>query len=197
MKKFLVILGVTILVIVLVIGCFYFYQWFNFRQLVVQQKDLAQQVDKKFEGLSEQQKNEALNTIDVGTTINKNIDKQEVKNIVVNSIIEANDKLIQFKMRTEITDAAKAYLALNENYGISGTDNVCQSFDLKNSISTMLRLSPIPASCAIGANFPLKTFTVTVPSPINSNKIYCTDQNGFAGLITNENLPFMSGVKCK
>jgi hypothetical protein len=202
MKKILVILCI----VVLAIGCFYFYQKYT----------TEQSINKTIENLSDEQRNKVKSDIsDMISQTNESkkkasemglptlpVNNQEIEKDVTDAAIKASDAEIKSQMQTYgIPASAELYFSQNQNYGISKTNNICENpdpsvFNFSSILSSINENSKTLAKCAISNQFPSKTFTVIVPSLV-TNGLYCTDQNGFAGLITNDNTQFVSGVKCK
>ena len=198
-KKILIVLGVALLALV----SFYFYQRFTFEQ----------QINNKLGNLSAQQKNQVRSAINNATSevnqIQKNVsdktgitfpsvNNKNVVNAVVNAQKAGADAAIKMSMQN-IDSIAKMYVINHQNYGVSVSNNACVNSDYDSFVSAiqdMNKYSFIPASCVVDNNFPAKSFTIIVPYPTESHKMYCTDQNGFAGIV-DDNFNLQEGVKCK
>lgn len=196
-----------ILIIVLVSsavgGSIYFYRKYHSEQ----------EINKNLENLSDQQKIQAGADINVITSVssqlNKNISNksgipispvndQEVEKTVVDATIKASNVGIKTGMQNMV-GAAEIYFGNHKNYGVSNLQNACLGSDLDNFLpylSIINKYSKTLAKCAVSTNFPTKTFTIVVPSLVE-NGLYCTDQNGFAGVIVNTDSQFIAGIKCK
>lgn len=96
---------------------------------------------------------------------------------------------------------AQIYYLRNKNYGKSETANICtaptSAGGLGDIIYAMKKLGS-KVSCAVDGHFPSKSFTLTVPAVATKNQYYCTDQNGYNGLIPSLSTGnFALGFNCK
>ncbi len=96
---------------------------------------------------------------------------------------------------------AQVYYLRNRNYGSSGSANICTAATsnggLGDIISAMQKLGST-VSCIVDPNYPSKSFTLTVPSLANHGQYFCTDQNGYVGLVPSvTTAPFRAGLACK
>jgi hypothetical protein len=96
---------------------------------------------------------------------------------------------------------ARVYYLRNRNYGSSAKNSICTASTsnggLGDIVGAMQKLGST-VSCIVDPNFPSKSFTLTVPSAAHKGQHYCTDQNGFIGLIPSlTSAPFSLGFACK
>lgn len=179
-----------------------------------QKYEIQKQINKKKETLTYRQKIQAENdtekmisqTNDLRNKISNlgipvlPVNNQEIENIVTDAAVKASDAAIKSNMQQAIPPTAEIYFDYHHgNFGVSASSNICvdPSLDsIKQWITSIDKYSKTPAKCVVSSSFPAKTFTVTVPSLVNDG-LYCTDQNGFAGIIATNSNQFVVGEKCK
>jgi hypothetical protein len=96
---------------------------------------------------------------------------------------------------------AQVYYFRNRNYGASASKSICTDVTsnggLGDIVSAMQKVGS-SVSCVTDKDYPSKSFTLTVPSLAQKGQYYCTDQNGYIGLVPSmSKAPFVLGLKCK
>ncbi len=125
-----------------------------------------------------------------------------LKNNVIGQTTTQVDAIIKDSIKS-VGSVSLAYYVQNRNYGISNQKNICADASQNISIGTIIagiqKVTTNSVSCVVDTNFPSKSFTIIAPSTVNIGQYYCTDQNGFVGLIPNisPTSGFKQGLKCK
>ena len=119
---------------------------------------------------------------------------------VVKKTAEDIDKGTMTSFKAVGADAQIYYLR-NRNYGASATKSICTDVTsnggLGDIVSGMQKVGSA-VSCVTDKEYPSKSFTLTVPSVAQKGQYYCTDQNGYIGLVPSiTKAPFSLGLKCR
>lgn len=118
-------------------------------------------------------------------------DRDKFSDLALNQRMISSDNALKVTLEQGILAEAEIYKATNENYGRSTSENFC----IKNIPVDLLKKSSTLVECMIAPVFPSQTFTVIAQANAQSG-YFCTDQNGFAGLIT-DLTSIRRGVSCK